>query len=133
MVDGGSQQNAYVTLGIPFGASRDVASHAFAGRAKSLRRRPGGMEKLTQLTWALNQVTDVLRDPDAAVDVYRVPADPSALEPDGDGVLRPPPEPMARGAETTQATHDALRLQVAGEAVRYVVSDVGDRLSLPKR
>lgn len=132
-MSGGGISNAYVVLGIPFGASRDVASKAFARRAKGLRHQPGGMERLTELTWALNQVTDVIRDPDAAVDVYRVPADPSALDPEGEGLFRPPPELMVRTTESAPLLHEDLRIRVARECVRFVASDVGDRMLLPSR
>jgi hypothetical protein len=89
-------RNPYVQLGVPFGASSDTAAAAFARRARGLRRKPGGTEQLQQLTWALNQIQEVLRQPELALEIYRVPADPGALEPDGDGLLRPPPERLPR-------------------------------------
>jgi len=89
-------RNPYVLLGVPFGASDDEATGAFARKARGLRRAPGGTEQLTALTWARNQVQDALADPASAVHVYRVPADPGALVPDEDGLFRPPPERMGR-------------------------------------
>ena len=80
-----SDRNPYVMLGVPFGSPRDVATRAFARKAKGQRRSRVSESKgeLTDLTWALNQVSEAIRDPRTALDIYRVPADPNALEPTG--------------------------------------------------
>src|SRR6478609_40621 len=123
-------RNPYVTLGVPFGASGDVAAVAFARRARGLRRVPGGTELLRELTWALNQIQEVLREPGLALEIYRVPADPGALEPDQDGLLRPPPE---RSPRRTTATGDWERLleSVTEEVIRAAREDVARHAVLP--
>lgn len=125
-------RNPYVLLGVPFGTSSDDAAVAFARRARGLRRAPSGTERLTDLTWALNQVQDVVRRPDLALEVYRVPADPGALEPEGSGVLRPPPELLARTSEPG-AGWDQLLTVVHQEVLRAVRADVARYAVLPPR
>lgn len=126
-------RNPYVTLMIPFGASRDVATRAFARLSKGLRRDPEASNKLTELTWSLNQVQDAVRDPRTAIHIYRVPADEGAFVPSGIGTLRPAPEPMAR--TTTESSDDLETLldEVRGEAVRAAVADVVSAATLPPR
>ncbi len=127
------QRNPYVLLGVPFGASRDVAQAAFAKRARRLRRKPDGADLLTDLTWALNQVDEVLRQPDLAVDVYRIPADPSALVPDRPGILNPEPEPLApRYSLDDEAKREAL-LSVYREAIEVVSDELSRQARLPER
>lgn len=126
-------RNPYTRLGVPFGASRDVAQAAFAKRARRLRREPNGAELLTELTWALNQIDEVLRSPELAVDVYRVPADPSALVPDRSGILNPEPEPLAaRYCLDDEARHEALR-SVYCEAIELVSDELSRTARLPER
>src|SRR5262245_16846577 len=103
-----AKRNPYVMLGVPFGASSDAAQVAFAGRARGLRRQPDGAELLTDLTWALNQVQEALRDPSVALEVYRVPADPGALENDAPGVLRPPPQRRPRTTSSSELARSEL-------------------------
>ena len=78
-----SDRNPYVMLGVPFGSPRDVATRAFARKAKGQRRSRSRVSEskseLTDLTWALNQVSEAIRDPRTALDVYRVPADPNEI------------------------------------------------------
>jgi hypothetical protein len=90
-------RNPYLLLGVDFGTSREAANVAFARKARALRRAgPEGRERLTELTWALNQIDEALVDPERAIDVYRIPADPDAFDPDGSGLFRPPPERLER-------------------------------------
>ncbi len=126
-------RNPYVVLGIPFGASRDVATVAFAKRAKALRRAPDGAERLTDLTWALNQIDEVIRDPSLALHVYRVPADHSALEPDGEGVLAPPPELLGRRTESGPEDHDEMRRRAGREMLTALAREVAGVTALPRR
>src|SRR6478609_9092426 len=106
-------------LGIPFGSPRDVATRAFARKAKGQRRRRASESKadLTDLTWALNQASEAIRDPRSALDVYRVPSAPAALEPLGEGVLRPGPELMPRTTASSDAEWARLLDAAREEAV----------------
>ncbi len=116
-------RNPYVILGIPFGASRAQANLAFATRAKSLRRRGReGIDQLTDLTWALQQIDDVIRDPAAAMGCYRIPADPEVFTGAGAGVLRPPPERLAARPGDRDAALEQLRQAAAGQYLRQLVS-----------
>jgi len=89
-------RNPYLILGIPFGATRDEANRAFALRARGLRRDPRREDELVELSWALNQIDEMITDPRKALGIYRIPADPGAFYPDATGVLRPAPERLDR-------------------------------------
>ena len=120
-----TERNPYLLLGIPFGSSRASANIAFARKSRELRRageRSG--VRMTDLTWALNQIDEAMADPDAALHVYRVPADPATFS-RGGGVLSPKPEVLpSRGGDTEAAfrmahetaVHDYLRYLVAARA-----------------
>ena len=125
-------RNPYTLLGIPFGSSRDVAAVAFASRARRLRRAPDGADRLTDLTWALNQIDEFLRDPSLALDVYRVPADPSALLPDGEGILNPPPELLERTTESGRNDHDKIRQKAGRELLRALAAEAAERTAIPE-
>jgi hypothetical protein len=88
---------------------------------------------LTDLTWALNQVDEVLRNPDLVLDVYRVPADPQAFKPAGEGFLNPPPEKLARRTETSPVDHDAARLRSSRELLAAMTLVVAANTRLPDR
>src|ERR1700727_1939597 len=76
-VEAKMNRNPYVILGIPFGSSRARANVAFARKARSLRRAgAAGHDALTDLTWALQQIDEAIRNPAAALELYRIPANP---------------------------------------------------------
>lgn len=129
----GDRRNPYVVLGVPFGASRDEASAAFARRARGLRRTPEGAKVLPNLTWALNQIDEVLKKPELALEVYRVPANSAAMMPEGSGVLNPPPVPLARRTHVSEAERSALLAQVGDEAIAGMRADIASRAQLPPR
>lgn len=130
-----AMRNPYVALGIPFGSSRDIAQAAFARRAKKLRRAPNGTELLTELTWALNQIDEVLREPEQAVGVYRVPANPAALVPTDYGLLNPAPLLLESRYSTEQIAESEveLRTAVAAEALRVIARELSNVTALPER
>ena len=79
-------RNPYVILGVPFGATREQANAAFARRARPLRRLgAAGRDRMTDLTWALNQIDEAIREPGTALWLYRIPVDPAVLAPSGPG------------------------------------------------
>jgi hypothetical protein len=117
-----ANRNPYVILGIPFGSSREEANIAFARRARPLRRLgPAGRSQMTDLTWALNQVDEGISHPEAAMEIYRIPADPDAFTVQGTGALAPPPETLPRRAGEPRAALDQLRAAAALEYLRYLV------------
>lgn len=129
------ERNPYVMLGIPYGSPRDVATRAFARKAKGQRRSraSAGKGELTDLTWALNQVSEALRDPRSALDVYRVPADIDALKPVGEGVLRPGPEAMPRTTASSDAEWARLLDAARAEAVAVLHEEIASTATLPQR
>lgn len=130
-----AERNPYVMLGIAFGSPRDIATRAFARKAKGQRRARVTESRgdLTDLTWALNQVAENIRDPRTNLQYYRVPADPSALEPLGDGVLRPGPEPMSRATRSSDAEWGRLLDAARAEAVAVLHAAVAATAQLPAR
>lgn len=128
-------RNPYVMLGIPFGSPRDVATRAFARRAKGRRRArvSESSTQLTDLTWALNQVSEVIREPRSALGIYRVPADPAALEPIGEGVLRPGPELMPRTTGSSDAAWARLLDAAREEAVAVLHDEIASTTTFPER
>jgi hypothetical protein len=125
-------RNPYIILGIPFGSSREDANIAFARKARALRRLgTAGRAQMTDLTWALNQVDEGLRHPEAAMEIYRIPADPDAFTVKGDGVLAPPPEVLPRRSEPDGTALDELRAAAAVEYLRYLVLLRASQIQVP--
>lgn len=126
-------RNPYGILGLPFGAGRDAATRAFARRARGLRRQSDAGDKLTQLTWALNQIEEAIRDPHTALHIYRVPADPGSLDPDEWGVLNPAPERMGRTTGPSATDWSELVELARHEAKRALLFDLAAHAHLPQR
>jgi hypothetical protein len=139
------RRNPYLILGIPYGASREEATKAFARRTKSLRRLGAAGHSLhTDLTGALKEIEERPDHPDAAMSPYRVPADPAADLSTGPGVFapppetpppetpppEPPPEPPPPGSPAEAGLH-ALRTAAAHEYVRHLVRLRASRLGPP--
>jgi hypothetical protein len=126
-------RNPYAILGIPFGASRTEANIAFARKSRALRRAgPSGMDQLTDLTWALQQIDEAIREPAAAMELYRIPADPEAFSGNGGGILRPPPERLvARRADREEALTE-LQHAAARQYLRHLVALRASKISLPE-
>jgi hypothetical protein len=116
-----TSRNPYLILGIPFGSSREVANIAFARKARALRLLGTvGRAQMTDLTWALNEVDEGISHPAAAMDLYRVPADPEAFTVKGDGVLVPPPEVLPRQYGLPEVALEELRAAAAVDYLRYL-------------
>jgi hypothetical protein len=126
-------RNPYGMLGLPFGAPREAASRAFARKARGLRSQAGGAAVLTELSWALNQIEEAIKDPRTALHIYRVPADPESLDPEQPGVLKPPPERMARTTDPSEADWAALLDEAGREAQRALLDEIAAHSALPGR
>ena len=114
-------RNPYIMLGIPFGSSREVALAAFARKSRPLRRQGrSGIQAMTDLTWALNQVSELLQDPESNMSLFRIPADPDAFSYEGAGVLRPPVEHLPRRYLDAEGALQALRQRASQEYLRYL-------------
>ena len=126
------RRNAYLVLGLPFGASRDEATRAFARRTKFLRRLgPASRARHTDLTGALHDIETAPADAATAMAPYRIPADPrtASLTPDGlfgAGVFAPPPETL----DTSPDLSD-MRSAAALELLRHLVRERGRDLGPP--
>jgi hypothetical protein len=112
-----AERNPYLILGVDFGASREDARRHFAHAARRIRRRDGLWTR-EDLTWALHEIESLATNPDDTVSIFRVPADPTAFDPVGDGLYRPAPVPLAR---RSAATGDAERSAHVEAAARSLV------------
>ncbi|NNN15361.1 MAG: hypothetical protein HKL82_05810 [Acidimicrobiaceae bacterium] len=128
-----TRRNPYVLLGIPFGSTRELASIAFATRARGLRRAANGAERLKDLTWALNQVEEVLREPRMALEIYRVPADFRCYEPLSPGIFSPTPERLVRQSGPSAPELEQLFVAAEDEALAAARSELGNSAALPQR
>ena len=117
------RRNPYLVLGVPYGADRARVTRSFARRSRRARRDDAFPYSLEDLTWALHQIEANIDDPTAAIDHFRVPADPSQLQlPQGPGLLRPPATPLERRTEpSTPSSIEALRQQAAQEATAGLI------------
>lgn len=127
-------RNPYLILGLPFGASRDEANVAFARRGRALRRQGDrGKDQLVELTWALNQIDEAIADPHAALEIYRIPADPNAFDPEGRGLFAPPPERMERRTEASNSDARASVERSIAEVLAWIANTLGQLTEVPDR
>lgn len=124
-------RNPYIILGIPFGSSRELALTAFARKSRPLRRAGrGSAAQLTDLTWALSQVTELIKDPDANLALFRIPSDPDAFSFEGAGVMRPKPETLERRYTNAEGAVRALQQRASQEYLRYLTVLLSERPAL---
>jgi hypothetical protein len=127
-----AERNPYLILGVDFAVSGDVARRAFAYAARRLRRE-GGAWEVEDLNWALHEIEELHANPADLVSVYRVPANPSAFEPSGEGLFRAPPVALAR--RTPQLDPESLvavRGQAGRELDELLVNAFRESLALPE-
>ncbi|TDI52567.1 MAG: hypothetical protein E2O95_04105 [Acidobacteria bacterium] len=118
------RRNPYIILGLPFGSNEEEARAGFAKARRRLRRDPDAQYTTEDLTWALHQIEQLITHPELAIDVYRVPADPGAIESDARGVFHPAPHPVARTTDTESAEEwEQLRAAALSNAVRRVLTE----------
>lgn len=125
-------RNPYVILGIPFGSSREDANVAFARRAKRLRHAGGDIKRqMTDLTWALNMIDEAISHPEAAMEIYRIPADPSAFEVDGTGTFTPSAETLAPRPGDAAAAFAMLQARAAHSVLRELLRVRAAQIPVP--
>ncbi len=119
------RRSPYLLLGVPFGASKAVASRAFAKATRRLKRMTEAPYDLEDLNWALHAVEQRIEDPASSIDDYRLPANPSVYEiPGGDGILNPSIQPYKRRTPPSDpATVEALRVQIIREVAASLVAE----------
>lgn len=113
-------RNPYLILGVPYGASRAEANAAFVRRARRTRRGAASAE-LTDLTWALHEIDEALKEPAASVEHYRVPADPAPYAVSGTGLFTPGPERLAARPGDREVALRELRQAAAAQYLRVLV------------
>jgi hypothetical protein len=116
------RRNPYVILGIPFGASSEQARSGFARMTRRLRQKPDSRYTKEDLTWALHQVELIIKDPELAFEVYRVPASPTAFSTTEPGVFRPAPHGIARQTEPNLDEWESTRQTALSQALRRVLA-----------
>jgi hypothetical protein len=105
-----------VVLGIPFTTDKAAVKRAFARRSRQLRRDGGLPWTQEDLAWAESVITIAGTQPEASVDHYRIPADPSAFEQPRHGDLFVPDSlPLVR--QTPLASSDSLDQQCADQLI----------------
>lgn len=121
-----AERNPYLILGVDFGASREDARRYFAHAARRLRRQ-GGIWTREDLTWALHEIESLEANPGDTVSIFRVPADPGAFDPVGDGLYRPAPVPLARRTELASEREQAELAEQAGRSLVWTALDACSR------
>jgi hypothetical protein len=125
------ERNPYLILGVDFAASGDQARRAFAHAARRLRRH-GGVWDIEDLNWALHQVEELEENPANSVDIYRVPADPHAFDPVGDGLFRPGPARLQRRTPATdQQALTEVRTAALSELDDLLIAEIGQTVPIP--
>jgi hypothetical protein len=128
------RRNAYVLLGLPYGASLSEAKRAFARRAREARWGDRNDTDLSDLEWALSRLELEQSEPAAAFGTYRVPADPGVLRaPAGFGLLAPAPRSAPRRSPVTpdeerDVVFDAARLDAAQHLLDRTSAAAGRKL-----
>jgi hypothetical protein len=98
---GRKRRNPYLILGVDFAAEPAEATRAFARISRRLRRGrsaegEGGFT-LEDATWALHEIEQAATDPEAALGIFRVPANPEVYEvTPGPGVVGLEPQNLTR-------------------------------------
>lgn len=128
------RRNAYVLLGLAYGASPAEARRAFARRARESRWGDGTGADVSDLEWALARIELEQNEPAAAFGTYRVPADPNVLRPPaGFGLLAPAPRAATRRSPVTPdderaVVFDAARLDAAQHLLDRTSAAAGRKL-----
>jgi hypothetical protein len=128
------RRNAYVLLGLPYGASPAEARRAFTRRARDARWGDRTDTDLSDLEWALARIEVEHNEPAAAFGTYRVPADPDVLRaPAGFGLLAPAPRSALRRSPVTpdderSVVFDAARLDAAQHLLDRTSAAAGRKL-----
>jgi hypothetical protein len=128
------RRNPYVILGVLFGTRSSSALRFFTRRRRQIRRAGDTSRyNLQDLNAALKRAEEAESDPDAALDIFRVPANPSALRPRaGHGVLNPAPRPLEPHPAGLDADEvERLREAALRELVTDLLTTYGHRIPLP--
>lgn len=111
------RRNPYVILGVPFGATEEEARAGFARARRTLRGDPDVTFTNEDLTWALHQIEQLIANPELAVDVYRIPANPNVIGNETTGLFNPPPHPADRRTEPDETQWATIRREALANAL----------------
>lgn len=114
------RRNPYLILGLDYGASKDDARRSAARVLRKLRSSPDAPYTTEDVTWALHEVEHVNDDPEAGVNIFRVPASKSSFDlSPSKGLFAPPsrPEPRSSPSSTEEDLH-----RLAGGAMAELAS-----------
>ena len=125
--DMSDRRNPYLILGVPYGASKAEAASAFAKATQRLRREPESLYGLEDLNWALHQVEQVHDDPESAIAIFRVPANPAVYAVGGYGLLRSEPTLFSRLSDPSGGHLRSDETGAAGaELLLHLLDEHGD-------
>jgi len=110
------RRNPYLILGVPFGVTSDRATKAFA-RASRAARQGTSPHTTEDLTWALHQVEHAAQSPDALLDHFRVPADPTVYLDGVEESLVPAPQPYPRRTQPGQSFPEVLHRVIVDRVI----------------
>jgi hypothetical protein len=107
------RRNPYLILGLNYGASKDDARRAAARVLRKLRSTPDSLYTTEDVTWALHEVEHVNDDPEAGVNIFRVPVSKSSFDlSPSEGLFAPPSRPEPRSSPSS--TDEDLQRLAAG-------------------
>jgi hypothetical protein len=123
--------NPYVILGIDYGASLSEARKAFVRRVRAVKVEPEPIYSEDEVTAALHQLEQIARDPENAVEVYRIPGNPAVFEESVGGLLSFEPAPLARRTRPlTRGEGTKLLTELAPPRIAELSRGVDDLASL---
>ena len=118
------RRNPYVVLGLDFGADASAARSGFAKARRRLQSEDEPRYSMEDLTWALHQVEQIIEDPQLALGVFRVPADPSIGTQAHGGVFSPTPEqPIRTTPPTTSGDYERIKRRAIAEIIGEILAE----------
>jgi hypothetical protein len=133
------RRNPYLVLGLPYGSSPKDATRAFVRRSRAIEQGTFVAYRITDLTWALQQVEQAAHEPKIDVTIYRVPANQSLLASppgvgDGGGTGFFNPAPVAIGRATGPVESEEVDVLLDKAVVGWVgglLGSAGEPVQLP--
>jgi hypothetical protein len=102
-VERAADRNPYVILGIDYGANLSEARRAFVKRVRRVKGESDPTFTEDEVTAALHQLEQIARDPENAVEVYRVPGNPAVFREPSTGLFAFEAKPISRRTQTVTA------------------------------
>lgn len=125
------RRSPYLVLGVDYGTDAAAAAAAFARVSKRVKRDPNPPYSMEDITSALHSLEQAESNPDASVDTFRVPANPSVYPDAGLDDLLPVTPPMARTTPTGCGRHAVETEAVVADLHRRLGTVAADMLASP--